>query len=144
MAVNNLMEFNNQWILFGLLFFSMLTFAITFTASNNPDALGDSQDVFDNYSDNFQSKLIVIDEDSNKILNITSQSNPDAGFLGSRDSVATSYGITGTSRSFFQESKVFMGWIFSGTSGQIIIAVIVGMFSFTALFFIVKWIRQGG
>ena len=143
MAVDNLKDFSMQWIMFGLLFFSMLTFTITFMFNNSPDALGDSQGKFDTYSTDIRSKLLVVENDSNSLLNISAQNNPEVSDQGSKDSVATSYGIMGTSRSFLESSKSFIGWMFTGDSGKVLISLIGGMFGLVSLYYITKWIRNG-
>lgn len=143
MANENLKDFSISWILFGLLLFCLLSFAISFTFYNNPNALGDSNSIFESSQQAIGTNLIATEDSSNLLLNITAETNPEVSDLGSRDSVATSYGTTGSAKSFFETSKIFMGWILTGTSGQILIAVFTGMFGLTALFFIIKSIRQG-
>lgn len=143
MAPTNLKEFSVEWVLFGLLFFCLLTFSISFMFYNNPDGLGDSEDIFNSSVLSFQGNLVALPADSNALLNITAVTDPEASYLGSRDSIATTYGITGTSRGFFTSSKVFIGWIFTGTAGQILLGVFGGLFGLVALYFITKWIRIG-
>jgi len=38
----------------------------------------------------------------------------------------------------------FMGWIITGTAGKMLVSIFLGMFGLMALYFITKWIRQGG
>ena len=129
--------------MFGLLFFSLLTFTITFMFNNSPDALGTSGDKFDAYSSDIKSKLVAVEEDSNELLNISAQNDPEVSDLGSKDSVATSYSITGTSRSFLSSVKLFMGWIITGDAGKVLVSIFVGMFGILSIYFITKWIRNG-
>ena len=143
MVVDNLKDFSMQWIMFGLLFFSLLTFTISFMFNNSPDALGTSGDKFDTYSADIKSKLVAVEEDSNELLNISSQNDPEVSNLGSKDSVATSYSITGTSRSFLSSIKLFMGWIITGDAGKVLVSIFVGMFGILSIYFITKWIRNG-
>ena len=143
MAVDNLKDFSMQWIMFGLLFFSLLTFTMLFMFNNSPDALGTSEDKFDTYSSDIKSKLVIVVEDSNSLLNISAQNDPEASTLGSKDSVATSYGITGISRSFLSSMKLFMGWIITGDAGKVLVSIFVGMFGILSIYFITKWIRNG-
>lgn len=143
MADLNLKDFAINWVLYGLLFFCLITFTISFMFFNNPEGLGDSQDIFESSAATMRVKLIALPNESNALLNITSETNPEISDLGSRDSVATSYGITGTSKGFFEASKIFMGWILTGTSGQLLIAIFGGLFGLTSLYFITKWIRNG-
>ena len=143
MAPTNLKEFSVEWVLFGLLFFCLITFSISFMFFNNPEGLGDAEDIFNASASEFQSSLIALPANSDALLNITAVTDPEASYLGSRDSIATTYGITGTSKSFFTSSKVFIGWIFTGTSGQILLGVFGGLFGLVALYFITKWIRIG-
>ncbi len=125
------------------MFFCLLTFTTVFFYNNSPDALGDSYDKLEGYSTNIQSSLLSIEDESDVYLNITSETNPEISDLGSRDSVATSYGITGNSRTFWESSKSIIGWVFTGTTGQILLSVFGGLFGFTALYYITKWIRNG-
>jgi hypothetical protein len=143
MATDNLKDFSMQWIMGGLLFFSLLTFTIYFMYNNSPNGLGDSSDKFNNYSLDMRSKLMLVEGDANNLLNISSQTNPEVSDQGSKDSVATSYGIMGSSKSFWDSSKTFIGWMFSGDSGKMLITLISGIFGLTSLYFITKWIRNG-
>jgi len=143
MAVENLKDFSMQWVMFGLLFFSLLTFSITFMYNNSPDALGTSGDKLNDYSLDIKSKLYAVEPDSNTLLNISSQNDPEVSNLGSKDSVATSYGIMGISRTFLESSKGFFGWIIEGDAGKLLISIFVGMFGLVSIYFITKWIRNG-
>lgn len=143
MANENLKDFAIEWSIFALLFFSLMTFASLFVSFNNPTAFGDTQDKFDTYTTSIQSNLLSLENESNVLLNVSALNNPEESFLGSRDSVATSYGIMGTAKAFLDSLKLFMGWIFTGASGRILISVLVGMFGILSLYFITKWIRTG-
>ena len=148
MAVDNIKDFSIQWILFGLLFFSLLSFGTLFVSNNNPNALGDSEEIFNVASQNISSKLIQVEADSDIVKNITSKTNPEIGDLGSRDSVATNFEIAGTSKGFWEASKSFIGFIIpsrsdNGNAGAILVSVFGGMIGLTVLFFIIKGIRNG-
>lgn len=143
MADDNLKDFAVSWTLFGLLFFCLITFAVSFMFFNNPTGLGDSQGVFDDTATSYQGDLQQLPSDSDALLNITSKTNPEASFLGSRDSTATSYGIMGSAKKFFTNSKVFISWILTDTSSQLLMAVFGGLFGLISLYYIVKWMRVG-
>ncbi len=143
MVDNNIKQFTVSWILFGVLFFSLLSFAITFMFNNNPTGLGDAGDFFNNTQTGLSSKLFEVPPDSNALLNITSKANPEASFLSSRDSVATSYGLIDTGQGFFESTKIFLSWVITGTAGKMLIAVFGGLFSIVALYFITKFFRTG-
>lgn len=143
MAIDNLKDFSVQWVLLGLLFFCMLVFTITFMFNNSPNALRDSGDKFETYSTGIKSKLLLVEDDSNSLLNITAQNNPEVSDQGSKDSVATSYGLMGTSKSFLESSKSFIGWMFTGDSGKMLISIFSGLFGISSIYFITKWIRNG-
>lgn len=143
MVANNLKEFNNEWILFGLLFFCLMTFTVTFMANNNEGGLGNSADKFSGYSSDVQGNLVGMEDTSNSLLNISAQNDPEISNLGSKDSVATSYGVFGNAKLYLVSFTQFVGWMFTGTAGQVIIGVIGGMFALTGLYFITKWIRTG-
>jgi len=110
---------------------------------NNPGSLGDAGDNLGRYQSDINSNLYQVEDDSDILLNITSENNPEVSDLGSKDSVATSFGIMGSAKTFLDSSKLFMGWIFTGTAGQMLVAVFVGMFGLLSLYFITKWIRNG-
>jgi len=141
MANDNIKDFTIQWIFFGLLFFSLLSFAVIFVANNNADAFGTSQSKFD--ASSLQSELISKDNEIDPLLNVTANTNPETGDLGSRDSVAVAYGLKGTSVGFIESAQMFMGWIFTGDAGDVIISVFIGIGSIGFLYFIYKSVRQG-
>lgn len=143
MPNENLKDFTIEWIVFGLLFFSLMTFAGLFVGANNPAAFGDTQGSFYKYSADIQSRLVGVENNTNLLLNVSANTNPEESFLGSRDSVATSYGIMGTAKGFLDSTKLFMGWILTGTAGQILITVFVGMFGTISIYLITKWLRTG-
>jgi len=143
MALNNLKDFSIEWILFGMLFVCLMSFGTMFMTENNPEGFGSTQGKFDAYKSNMSSALVVVEGDSNSLLNISAQNDPEVSELGSKDSVATSYGIMGGARAFLSSFKLFLTWIVPGAVGLMIASIIAGMFSLVALYFITKWIRQG-
>jgi len=143
MANENIKDFTMQWIMFGLLFFCMITFAITFVAYNNPISLGDGQGIFESSQNSSLNRLVSVQNSSDLLLNITSETNPEISDLGSRDSVATAYGTAGVGKGFFTSARVFFGWVLTGTAGQILISVFIGMIGLISLYWITKAIRNG-
>ena len=145
MADDNLKSFTVNGVLGGLLLTCLLAFAISFMAYNNPSGLDDdgTGDIFDTSYENTVSNLQETDQDANVLLNITSNTNPEVSDLGSRDSVATSYSATGTAKESWESSKKMVAWVFSGTTGQLLLAVIGGLIGLVAYFLITKHIRQG-
>ena len=144
MADDGLKDFTTNWMLGGLLMFCLLAFAISFVYNNNSDALnGGTNDIFDASSDEISSKLYSSSEDSNTLLNVTSNTNPEVSDLGSRDSVAVSYEAKGTATSYWESSKILLVWVFSGTAGKILLGVFGGMIGFLSLFYIWRFIRIG-
>lgn len=142
-AIDNLKDFGIMFILGGLLFASLLYFATGFTSQNNPDALGSSEAKFGKFKDNITSTLISTEAEGNALLNISAESDPEVSDLGSRDSVATSYGIAGNSGGFFNNLRLFFEWVVPGSNGLMIISVIGGIIAFLLVYFITKWIRIG-
>ena len=112
--------------------------------NNNPGGLGTEGDKLSGYGNNISSSLVAVEGSSNSLLNTSAQNNPELSDLGSKDSVATSYGITGVGRNFISGFMPFMGWIITGTAGKMLVSIFLGMFGLMALYFITKWIRQGG
>lgn len=152
MASENLKEFSIEWAVIGLLFFSLIAFSSTFIYNNSPGAMGSAGDKLVTYGDNINSSLMSLEGESNVLLNISSESDPEVSDLGSKDSVATSYGIMGTARSESQNLLPFVKWILSPNSDSengstlvstMLLSVLVGLFGITSLYFITKWIRNG-
>ncbi len=113
-------------------------------ASNNPIGLGDDTAVqLGVTGDNLSSAIFLLPENSDALLNISADTDPTEGFLGSRDSVATTYGIMDMGRAFFTSSKTLISWIFGGIVGQMLLAIFGGLFGLVSLYWITKWIRNG-
>jgi len=145
MADESLKDFTINWMLGGLLMFCILAFSISFVYNNNPDALNDGTwDKIETANADYSSKLYESQEDSNTLLNVTSNTNPEVSDLGSRDSVAVSFGAKGTATSYWESSKTLISWVFSGTSGKILLGSFGAMISFLAMFFIWRFIKSGG
>ena len=143
MVDDNIRKFTVSWYLLGVLFFCLISFALTFMFNNNPTGLGDTKDIFESTQTGLSSKLFEVPPDSNALLNITAKTNPEESFLGSRDSVATAYGLTDTGQGFFESVKIFMDWTITGTAGKMLIAVFGGLFAIVSLLLIIKLIRTG-
>ena len=141
--IDNLKEFSSMMALAALLFVSLLYFAVEFTADNNSDALQSSDSKFQTFKSNVTSNLISTESEGNVLLNISAESDPEASELGSSDSVATAYGMAENSGNFFDNLRLFFVWVFPGTAGYIVITVIAGLFAFSLVYFITKWIRVG-
>lgn len=144
MADSNLKDFGTSWILYGVVLFSLITFTTLFMASNNPIGLGDDATTqLGITGGNLSSAIFLLPENSDALLNISADTDPTEGFLGSRDSVATTYGIMDMGRVFFTSSKTLISWIFSGIVGQMLLAIFGGLFGLVSLYWITKWIRNG-
>jgi len=113
-------------------------------ALNNPTGLGDSASTqLGITGGNLSTAIYQLPEDSDALLNISADTDPTEGYLGSRDSVATTYGIMDMGRSFFTSSKSLISWVFSGAVGQMLLAIFGGLFGLFSLYYITKWIRNG-
>jgi len=144
MAVNDLNSFTVHGVVTGLLVACLLSFAIIFMFYNNPTGLGSDADyVFGNSSNQMYDTLLESNEDANTLLNITANTNPEVSDLGSRDSVATSYSATGTAKKSFNDMKILMSWVFTGTTGKLLLGTITGIIGLLSYFYIYKHIRQG-
>lgn len=144
MADEGLKDFTTTFILGGLLLFCLLAFVITFMYNNNSNALDDgTENILNEAHTNLTSRLTETRESSNNILNITANTNPEVSDLGSRDVVAVSFGTTSSSKSFFETSRKLISWVFSGTSGVILIGVFGGLTSFIMVFLIWRFIKSG-
>jgi len=144
MAEDNIRDFTVNWITFGLLFVCLLSFAILFMFNNNPTGLGDDADyVLENAYDSASGRLLELPSDTDELLNITAGTNPEASFLGSRDTVATSYGAYGSAKNYWESAKTMIGWVFSGEVGTFLLVTLVGLIGFVGFYYIVKFIRTG-
>lgn len=143
MAEENLKDFTINWILTGALFICLLSFAALFIFNNNPTGLGDSGDVFNTTKNNLSSRLFVVSDDADEVLNITANTNPEVSDLGSRDSVASAYSAKQTSKGFWESIKQLLGWTFSGDVGKMFLVTFSGIIGFLAFYYIVKFIRNG-
>ena len=144
MAEENIKQFTISWIVVGLLLFCLLTFTFTFMLNNNPSGLGTEANVILGVTESgVESRLLQVEGDSDDLLNITANTDPERSELDSRDSVATGYGYRETSVSFWQGTKIFISWVFSGDVGKVLISVISGILGFLSVYYIVKFIRQG-
>lgn len=144
MAEESLKDFTSNWIIVGLLTFCLMSFTIAFMYNNNPLGLGDEADgKFETSTQNLSNNLYEMETDSNSVLNITANTNPEASDLGSRDSVASAYKQKESAMGFFDSIKTFLSWILVGDLGKMLISVFGGIVGFAAVYFIVKWIRNG-
>ena len=144
MAEDSLKDFTINWILTGFLMFCLIAFATAFMYNNNPTGLGTDANtrLGTTYTD-LNSQLISSSEDSDTLLNITANTNPEVSDLGSRDSVSTSYEAKGSATNYWETSKMLISWVFSGTVGKMIISVFTGIIGFLSYFYIMKHIRMG-
>jgi len=144
MADEGMKDHVMTFIVGGLLMFCLLLFAITFSYNNNSNALNDGTgSIFDKASNNISSRLISSSQDSNSLLNITSNTNPEVSNLGSRDSVAVSFESSSTPKYYWDTSKDLIKWVFSGTTGDILIGTFGGIIGFLTLFYIWRFIKTG-
>jgi len=144
MSEDNLKDFTINWIVTGLLLTSLIAFTVFFMLNNNPIGLGDDADtVLTITSAGISSKLLEVSGDSDVVLNITANTNPEVSDLGSRDSVASAYSMKGTGTSYWEGSKTLLAWIFSGAIGEMLIVIFGGIIGFLAFYYIVKFIRNG-
>ncbi len=144
MADDNLKDFGTSWILYGVVLFCLITFATLFMVQNNPIGLGEETSRnLGITANNLSSAIFLLPDDSDALLNITANTDPTEGFLGSRDSVASSYGIMDMGRGFFTSTKTLISWVFTGDVGKMLLAIFGGLFGLVSLYYIVKWIRNG-
>lgn len=144
MTDDNIRDFGSGWLQMGILMFCMITFSTIFFAFNNPIGLGEEAAIQLGITEsNLSSNIFEITDDTDILLNVSANTNPTEGFLGSRDSVASSYGITDIASGFFNSMKTFLSWIFFGIVGQMLLAILGGLFGLYSLYYIIKWVRTG-
>lgn len=142
MAEDNLKDFTINWILAGFLLTCLLAFAIGFMYQNNPTGLGSDVDsVFATAYSNSSGSLEEVQGDANSLLNITANTNPEIGQLGSRDSVSAGFLSGSTAKSKFTAAKTLIVWVFSGTTGALLLGIIGGIVTILTVFYIAKFIK---
>jgi len=142
MTEENLKDFTVNWILGGLLLFCLLTFAITFMYDNESAGLDDGTgNIIGQKYNNLSNNLIELPTDANFALNITANTNPEISDLGSRDSVSTAFATKQSASDSWENSKILLSWVFSGTSGTLLIGVIGGLIAFLSMFYLWRFIR---
>ena len=145
MGDESLKDFTINWMLGGFLIACLLFFSITFVYNNNADALNDgTSEIIGVSSTNISNELYELSDESNELLNVTSNTNPELSELGDRASVAVGFSAKGSGTSYWESSKSLLSWVFSGTSGKMLLGVIGGMIGFLSLFFLWRFIRTGG
>lgn len=142
MADENIKDFAVNWVLFGFLFFSLLTFSITFVFYNNPTALGDSQSGFESSRGGIQNSLIEIEGTINSDLNTSAVLSSEETSLGSQAAASGGYNLFGTGKSNWKNTKGFIALIFSGLAGEIIISVFGGVIGIIGSFYVIRLIRS--
>lgn len=144
MADQNLKDFGVSWVTMGFLLSCLLTFTVIFMVQNNPIGLSDGTgDILNKTNIGLSSKLTKLPQDSDELLNISAKTDPESSFLGSRDSVATSYEFYGNSKGMFTQMKELLAWVFVGALGELLITVFVGLIGFIGVMWIIKLIRNG-
>ena len=144
MSDENIRDFGSGWVQLGILMFCMVTFTTIFFANNNTIGLGvEASEQLGITENNLSSAIFQLPDDTDILLNVTANTNPTEGFLGSRDSVASSYGITDIASGFFTSMKTFLSWIFFGVVGQMLLVIFGGLFGLYSLYYVVKWVRTG-
>lgn len=143
MTEDNLKDFTINWIITGLLTTCLLMFAITFMYSNNPTGLDKdgTGNIFNSSKTNLNSKLVGIGTESDGVLNLTAEMDPEKSQLGSRESVSSSFSIFSSGRSIWTQSMYLFSWVFQGDVGKILIGTIGGMIGLLGVYYISKFVR---
>lgn len=141
MAVDNIKDFSINFILYGLLFLALSTFTIIFLSQNNPNAINpELMNLIENSSSDSQSKLVALNETGDVMLNITSYTDPEASYLGSKDQVATAYKMAGSSKESWEASKKMLSVVIPDVK---IIIIFSSIILFSMIYFIIKLLRLG-
>lgn len=143
MADEGMKDFTVTFIIGGLLMFCLLTFTILFMYNNNTEALGEAEDKLSSNYDSSSDTLISITGDSDSMLNITANTNPETSDLGSRDSVSVAYESKSIAYDNWENSKEIIAYVFSGTSGIVLLSVFGGIIGLLTVFNIWRFIKTG-
>lgn len=144
MAEDNIKDFATNWVLFGLLFICLTSFAVFFTINNNSGYTTDSYGIYDDYSSNMSSTLEDAEQDPDTVLDILSNTDPEVSDLGSKDSVASSFATVKNSKNIWQNSKPLIKYVIADDELSKILLGTVGSLVLLGLgYFIYKSIRVG-
>lgn len=142
MAEQNISTFTNSMAITGLLLFSLIAFAGIFFAANNPNGITlEDNNILNSTQSDLSSNIIAIEDDSNSILTVASNTNPTESQLGSRDSVSTSFSMFGSGKRFINSSKLLISWIFAGEVGRMLLSIFIGLIGLSATYLIYRAIR---
>jgi uncharacterized membrane protein YraQ (UPF0718 family) len=145
MAEENLKDFTINWMITGLLFTVLIGFSISFMLNNSDIGVGDpTYSILNKTYANYTSKLELSSDGANKLLNITSKTNPEVSELGSRDSVSSAYEAKTVGTKYWDTSKQLISWIFSGDIGKMLLSTLAGIIAFLSFYYIYVFIRRGG
>jgi len=142
MAEDNIKDFTITWVLTGVLIFSLLTFALIFTFSNNPSALGENEQQITIIKGNLSGSLQEVTNSTNTNFNTSAQLNSKDTSVGTASASSTSYNFAGTGQSKWDIIKQMIAWVFAGTFGQLLIKMLSGLFALAALYYVIKLIRS--
>lgn len=142
MADDNIKDFTVNWVLAGLLIFSLLTFTLVFVFNNNPSALGENEEQLTILKTDLSSSLTEVEGDIDTQFNSSAQLNSEDTVLGTASASGTSYGFAGTSQTNWTIIKQMIAWIFAGTFGQIVIKILSGIIGIALLYYVIKLIRS--
>lgn len=141
MASDNIKDFSINLILYGLLFVALSTFTVIFISENNTNAISpELMNLVNGSSSESQSRLVELNEESNVMLNITSYTDPEASYLGSKDQVATAYKMTGSAKRSWESSKSVLSVVIQDPK---IIIIFSSIILFSMVYFILKFLRTG-
>lgn len=138
MADDNLRDMTVTWVTMGFLILSMIAFAGQFIDSNAPGALGDTEGIFDDVSENLTSNLIQVDTEANEQINISSLVSSENSQQGLFVSSSNSYGFWGTASNFFKSTFRLVYYVLPSPFSDIFVSAFSGLLIFAALFYIIK------
>jgi len=142
MADTNIKDFTLTWITLGVLIFALITFTLTFSFNNNPEALGQNEAQLQLFQNNISSTLTEIETDYNVQANVSAELNSEEASIGAASVSSTSYSFMGTSQASASNIKLLLAWIFAGTFGQFVIRVLAGIIGIIGLYYVIKLIRS--
>jgi len=138
MTDNNLNDLTKTWVTFGFIILAMIAFSGQFIDENAPGALGSTEGVFNDVSQNMTNNLIEIDTDANEQINISSLVSSENSEQGLFVSTTNSYGFWGSAVKFFQSSFRLIYYVLPQPFAGIMVSVFSGLLIFAGLYYIIK------
>lgn len=143
MAEDNIKDLVVNWGAFGILFVALISFAIIFMA-NNATIIDSGATTLDSYGQNMTTTVEKVENNSNEVLDILSNTDPEVSDLGSKDSVSSSFKSAANPKEIWESSKPMFSYVIADeTMATFLLGSLGAIFLAVIAYLIYKSIRVG-